>query len=106
MIARAHQPIDRRTDQVDGQVAVYDDDGRLVFLTANPAGDAVRLDDEARRLDAIVAALRLDDTVVRVRRASRADVALFEQLLAEQEAGPDGAQVGAVAVDSTQEAMF
>jgi hypothetical protein len=52
------------------------------------------------------AAHRLDDTVVRVRRASRADVALFEQLLAEQEAGPDGAQVGAVAVDSTQEAMF
>ena len=47
------------------------------------------------------AAHRLDDTVVRVRRASRADVALFEQ-----EAGPDGAQVGAVAVDSTQEAMF
>lgn len=57
-------------------------------------------------ISASVAAHRLDDTVVRVRRASRADVALFEQLLAEQEAGPDGAQVGAVAVDSTQEAMF
>ena len=40
-------------------------------LTANPLVMLSLPDDEARRLDAIVAALRLDDTVVRVRQASR-----------------------------------